>query len=168
MNSNEPPDDISEQLEGPVWPGRPAAIELAAALLSVGGVLGVVGVLTTGANKPAGLEALTVLTVVLNVAQIAVGAFIRGGRFWIVAVNFVAVLGFLDLTASGRSPLALVLGLSELAVLVILLGHRPWFDRRRWTQPPADSPFDAADREPTDDVLLEEEEHDRHRRREQD
>ena len=168
MNANEPPDDISEQLEGPVRPGRPAAIELAAALLIVGGVLGIFGVLTTGASQPAGLEALTVLTVVLNVAQIAVGAFIRGGRFWIVAVNFVAVLGFLDLTASGGSPLALMLGLSELAVFVVLLVHRPWFDRRRWTQPPADLPLDAADREPTDDVLLEEEEHDRHRRREQD
>lgn len=58
---------------------------------------------------------------------------IRVGRFWLLAVNYVAVLAFLDLLAAGVSPLALMLGLSEVLAVVILLLRKPWFDAMaRW------------------------------------
>jgi hypothetical protein len=68
--------------------------------------------------------------VALNVAPIAVGLLIRMGRLWLFAVNYVAVIGFLDLTAAGSSPLALLLGIADAAVVVILLINRPWFQGR--------------------------------------
>jgi hypothetical protein len=123
-----------DSMDEPVRPNRPAAIELAAALLIVGGGLGVLGLIATDAQQPAGLEWLAVLTLVLNVAQIVVGVLVRIGRFWIVAVNYVAVLGFLDFRSASVSPLGLMLGLTEVVVLVILIIHRSWFDRR-WAEP---------------------------------
>lgn len=122
----------AEEAVQPIRPARPGAIELAAALLIVGGVLGVLGVLaTSGAIEPAGPEALPLLTLVLNLAQIAVGFLIRGGWLWLVAINYVAVLGFLDVLAAGASPLSLMLGLAEVVVVVILMIHRPWFESLR-------------------------------------
>ena len=50
---------------------------------------------------------------------------------WLLAVNYVAVLGFLDLLASGGSPLALMLGLADVVVVVILVLNKPWFDADR-------------------------------------
>jgi hypothetical protein len=123
-----------DSMDEPVRPNRPAAIELAAALLIVGGGLGVFGLIATDAQRPAGLEWLAVLTLVLNVAQIVVGVLVRIGRFWIVVVNYVAVLGFLDFRSASVSPLGLMLGLTEVVVLVILFIHRSWFDRR-WAEP---------------------------------
>jgi hypothetical protein len=123
---------VPEETPDPVRPARPAAIELAAAVLIVGGVLGVVGVLgSLGTAQPAGLEVVPLITLVLNLAEIAVGAFIRGGRLWLVAVNYVAVIGFLDLLAAGASPLAMMLGIAEVLVVVILMLNRPWFEALR-------------------------------------
>lgn len=130
-----------EPLDGTVRPARPGTIELAAALLIVGGVLGVLGVLANTAPGPAGFEALPLLTLVLNLAQIAAGLLIRVGRLWLVAVNYVAVLAFLDLLAAGASPLSLMLGLAEVVVVVILLARRPWFDAlTRWRAQPLTPP----------------------------
>lgn len=127
---------VEDEPAEPIRPARPGAIELAAALLIVGGVLGILGVFATSAPEPAGLEALPLLTLILNLAQIAVGLLIRVGRLWLVAVNYVAVLAFLDLLAAGASPLSLMLGLAEVVVAVVLLAHRPWFDAlRRWRSP---------------------------------
>jgi hypothetical protein len=56
---------------------------------------------------------------------------IRFGRAWLVAVNYVAVLGFLDLMAAAGSGLALILGVADVLVVVILFLHKPWFDGRR-------------------------------------
>jgi hypothetical protein len=50
-----------------------------------------------------------------------------------LAVNYVAIVGFLDLLAAGGSPIALIRGIGEVAVVVILLVYRPWFVRRRGT-----------------------------------
>jgi signal transduction histidine kinase len=120
-----------DAVEAPARPARPGTIELAAALLIVGGVLGVVGFFTASAPEPAGIVAVSVLTLVLNLAQIAVGLFLRIGRLWLFAVNYVAVLAFLDLLASGASPLSLMLAVAEIVVVVILFAQRPWFDAMR-------------------------------------
>lgn len=109
-------------------PSRPAVVELAAAILVVGGVVGLVGLVTRLSNIPPGLEPFLALTVALDVSSIVVGLLVRAGRLWILAVNYVAVLGFLDLLASGGSPLALMLGLADVVVVVILVLNKPWFD----------------------------------------
>lgn len=127
-------DTGQEPNDAPVRPNRPAAIELAAALLIVAGVLGIIGLFGPDAARPQGLEWLVVLTAILNVGQIAVGVLVRAGRLWIVAVNYVAVLGFLDVAGAGGSPLAFMLALMELGVLAVLFVYRWWFDGR-WAEP---------------------------------
>jgi hypothetical protein len=112
-------------------PARPGAVELAAALLIVGGALGVVGFFVGGGSTLSGLEAVSLVTLGLNLAQIVVGLLLRVGRLWLVAVNYVAVLAFLDLLASGVSPLALMLAAAEILVVVILFAQRPWFEAMR-------------------------------------
>jgi hypothetical protein len=111
-------------------PNRPALIELAAALLIVAGILGLVSLFAPDPNRPEGLEGLTLLTILLNVVQVVVGVLVRMGRLWIFDVNYVAVLGFLDLVGAADSSLALLLGLIELGVLVVLFMYRSWFDGR--------------------------------------
>ncbi len=130
MNDDGAADDATRDEVAPVRPRRPAAIELAAALLIVAGLLGIVGLLAPDPARPEGLEWLAVLTLVLNVAQVVVGLLVRAGRFWVLAVNYVAVLGFLDLAGATGSPLALMLGVTELVVLAVLFTYRWWFDGR--------------------------------------
>ena len=113
-----------------VGPSRPAAVELAAAILIVGGVISLIGAVGGASALPGGTLALVLATIALDVASIAVGLLIRAGRAWIVDVNYVAIIGFLDLTAAGSSPIAEILGLADAAVVVILLVHRPWFQQR--------------------------------------
>ncbi|MBI3749724.1 MAG: hypothetical protein HY262_12900 [Chloroflexi bacterium] len=115
-------------------PSRPALIELAAALLIVAGLLGILSLVVPDPAKPEGLEGLTILTIVLNVVQIIVGLLVRAGRLWIVDVNYVAILGFLDLAGAAGSSLALLLGLIELGILAVLFVYRSWFDGR-WAEP---------------------------------
>lgn len=111
-------------------PSRPAVVELAAAVLIVGGILGLIGVAGNAAGLPAGTEPLVLLTAGLNAASIAVGLLVRTGRAWLVAVNYVAVLGFLDLTAAGGSGLAAMLGVADVLVVVILVLNKAWFDAK--------------------------------------
>jgi len=115
----------------PTPPSRPALVELAAAVLVVGGVIGFLGVLAALPGVPPGAEPVVVGTIALDVGSIALGVLVRFGRAWILAVNYAAVLGFLDLLGAGESPLALMLGLADIAVVGILLSHKPWFDATR-------------------------------------
>jgi hypothetical protein len=109
---------------------RPPAVELAAAILIIGGILGLAGALGGAAYLPAGSGLLLAVTLALDIASILVGVLIRMGRLWILDVNYVAIVGFLDLLAAGGSPIALIRGIGEVAVVVILLVYRPWFVRR--------------------------------------
>ena len=109
---------------------RPPAVELAAAILIIGGILGLAGAIAGAASLPAGTGPLLAVTLALDIASIVVGVLIRMGRLWILDVNYVAIVGFLDLLAAGASPIALIRGIGEVAVVVILLVYRPWFVRR--------------------------------------
>jgi hypothetical protein len=109
---------------------RPAAVELAAAILIVGGLLGFIGTVAGLASLPPGLEALIAVTFALDISSIVVGVLIRMGRLWLVDVNYVAVVGFLDLLAAGSSALGFLRGIGEVAVVLILFVYRPWFQRR--------------------------------------
>jgi len=112
-------------------PSRPAAIELASAILIVAGVIGLVGSVSIALNPESARDPFLILTAALAIGSIAMGLLIRLGRSWILAVNYVAVLGFLDLLGSGASPLALMLGLADIVVVVILFANKPWFDAMR-------------------------------------
>ena len=120
--------------EPPPRPARPAAVELAAAILVVGGALGLIGLAgSSGGSRPQGIEPFIAATILLDVGSIVIGLLIRTARLWLVAVNYAAVLGFLDLLGAGASPLALMLGVADVLVVLILLVNKPWFDAvGRW------------------------------------
>jgi uncharacterized membrane protein len=123
--------DADEPPGEPIPQPRPAPIELAAAILIVGGVLGLVGLAAAASDLPPGTEPLLVVTGALDIGAVVIGVLIRFGRAWLVAINYVAVLGFLDLMAAGGSGLALILGVADVLVVIILFLHKPWFDGRR-------------------------------------
>lgn len=138
MTHHAAPQGPDPAIDEPPAPRRPAAIELAAAILIVGGIIGVLVAFSTAATLPPGTEPFLILTLALDIGSIVVGVLVRFGRFWILALNYVAVLGFLDLVGAGTSTLALLLGLADIVVVVILFLHKPWFDelrRRRAIQP---------------------------------
>ena len=112
-------------------PARPAVVELAAAILIVSGVLCIVGALGAASDLPAGTEVILVVTAMLNIGSLIIGVLVRTGRAWLVAVNYVTVLGFLDFTGAPTSGLALLLGIADVIVVVILLMQKPWFDAMR-------------------------------------
>lgn len=123
-----------ERLEDPPetpMPPRPAAIELASAILVVAGVLGLLGAGSAALDPQAAGDPFLSVTAVLALGSIVMGLLIRLGRSWILALNYVAVLGFLDLLSAGTSPLALMLGLADIVVVVILFINKPWFDAMR-------------------------------------
>jgi len=123
-------DPTGDEAERP-WPSRPAAIELAGALLIVGGAIGLLGVVSSASGLPPGTEPFIAFTVALDLGAIVLGLLVRLGRLWLVAVNYVAVLGFIDLLGAGASPVALMLGLADVVAVVILFVHKPWFDAMR-------------------------------------
>jgi hypothetical protein len=123
--------ELEPDLEDDRRPARPGVVELAGAILIVSGMLGVVGTIGASSDLPAGTELIFVLTAALNVGSIVIGVLVRFGRAWLLDVNYVAVLGFLDLVAGAGSGLALLLGIADIVVVVILLLNKPWFDAMR-------------------------------------
>ena len=124
-------DKLEPEGDGDASPARPGVIELAGAILIVSGVLGLVGTIGASSDLPAGTELILVLTAALNLGSIAIGVLVRFGRAWLLDVNYVAVLGFLDLVAGAGSGLALLLGIADVVVVVILLLNKQWFDAMR-------------------------------------
>lgn len=106
---------------------RPGAVELAAALLIIGGILQLVGAIGAASSLPAGSEVVLFGSIAIDIVTIAAGVLIRSGRLWLFVVNYVAVLGFLDLMRAGSSPVALMLAIADVVVVVILVINRPWF-----------------------------------------
>lgn len=116
-------DPVAPPARGP----HPGAVELAAALLIIGGILQLVGAIGAASSLPAGSEVVFAGSIAIDIATIAAGVLIRSGRLWLLVVNYVAVLGFLDLLRAGSSPVALMLAIADLVVVVILVLNRPWF-----------------------------------------
>jgi hypothetical protein len=157
----------------PKVPGRPPAVELAAAILIVGGAVNLIGAVLATASSSGPADPFLWLTVLVNVASVGLGLATRFGRLWLVTVNYAAILAFLDLLGASVNAAALMLGLAEILVVIILIRHKPWFDERGRppgvagtlgppaAEPGAGSALHAADREAADEVALEDEEHDR-------
>lgn len=122
---------MTARVGDPIRPARPARVELAAAILIVGGIVGLIQVATTAAGVPVGAEPFLAGALALDAGSIALGLLARAGRAWLLAVNYAAVLGFLDLLGAGASPLSLMLGLADILVVGILLATKPWFDEMR-------------------------------------
>ena len=122
-------------------PPRPAAIDLAAAILVLGGLLGfsqlAVGDYVLTGSLPAKDPILGVATIAYA-ASIVLGVVVRMGRGWLPALNFALLVALLYLPAAGR-PLVLTLVLAHALAAVIILRFRRWFaDMAAWRRAPAD------------------------------
>lgn len=122
---------MTAETADPVRPSRPPPVELAAAIFIVGGIVGLIQVGATAGGVPTGIEPFVAVALALHAGSIALGLLVRTGRAWLLALNYAAVLGFLDLQGAGGSPLFLMLGLADVLIVGILLATKPWFDAMR-------------------------------------
>ena len=110
-------------------PPRPAAIDLAAAILVFGGLFGfsqlVAGDYVLTGSLPAKDPILGVAFIAYGVA-VFLGIVIRMGRAWLPALNFALLVALLYLPAAGR-PLVLALVLGHAGAAIILVRNRRWF-----------------------------------------
>lgn len=116
--------EIADQsiVPAPTRPDRPILVEMAAAILIVGGLTSLIGSL-------AAPGIIAILLVALNVVMVILGVLIRRGQAWLIAINVVAVALFLELTAL-PSAFAIIFALLDAVVLVALIRYRSWFDWR--------------------------------------
>ena len=131
------PSDASA-IPAPVRPRRPLLLEFAAACLVVGGLTGLLGILGSPERDGTGL-ALDSLLIGLNILTIIVGLLVRAGRAWVLALNVVAVVLFLEVTAL-PSGVAIVFATLDTVVLFALIRHRGWFDASTWATPADNDP----------------------------
>ncbi len=137
---DEPPD--STRPPAGCRPRRPISIEIAAAILVVGGLVAIVGTIGSlgldGAAADPGARPVIAVILALNVLTVLVGLLLRIGRAWIVCINVVAVLLFIELTAiPGGSPTAAFFTALDGFVFVALARNRAWFEWRPPEEVPA-------------------------------
>jgi hypothetical protein len=103
-------------------------VELASAIVVVSGVvslLGALGSLLGGATDvPAELP---LLSWALGLGLVVLGVLVRYGHAWLVAVNVLAILGFIELTSA--SVPGVLLGGIDVFVVLALFRERPWFQQ---------------------------------------
>jgi hypothetical protein len=138
------PEELPDSTRPPLpdRPTRPVSLEIAAAILIVGGLVSTVATvaaamgLDPAASDP-GARPVIALLVVLNVLTVLVGFLVRRGAAWIVCVNVVAILLFVELTAvPGGSATAALLAVLDAFVFLALLRNRAWFDWRPSAEEP--------------------------------
>ena len=125
------PDQPSDQPSDPkpVDRRRPVLIELASALLVVGGAVDLllsIQVLLILAQRGESIGVLAAITIALATASLAMGIAIRFGRLWLVTINVAAVLGFLELLSA--TPVGIVFGAIDVFIVIALTREKPWFD----------------------------------------
>jgi hypothetical protein len=104
-------------------------VELASALLIVGGAMNLllsIQVLVRLGQEGGEIGILTVVTIALAIATFALGLLVRYGRAWLVAVNVVAVLAFLELISG--TLVGLLFGVIDVVIVLALVRERPWFE----------------------------------------
>lgn len=110
---------------------RPVLVEIASALLVVEGAVNLlfsIQVLMNLAKAGEPIELLTVISIALATLNLALGLAVRTGRGWLVTVNIVAVLGFLELLSS--TPVGIFFGALDVLVVLALVRERPWFEEK--------------------------------------
>ena len=126
--------------EQPRRRGRPVLVELASAVLIVSGAMNLlisIQVLATLGQGGAEIGPLTIITIVLAAVTLLLGILVRYGHAWLVAVNVVAVVAFLELTSG--SPVGLLFGAVDTFFVFALLRERPWFaEASRQPEPESD------------------------------
>ena len=128
MTANPEPDATAAAPARPARRRRPVLVELASAILIVGGVLNLllsIQAIAALGQQGQQVGTLTLITIGLTVATLALGVLVRFGRAWLVAVNVVAIVAFLELTSG--DPVGLLLGAIDTFVVIALLVERPWF-----------------------------------------
>jgi hypothetical protein len=108
----------------PVRARRPVLLELAAAILVVGGLTGLLGTVATLDPTSAALD---VLFAGLAILTVVVGLLVRAGRAWVLDINVVAVALFVEATALPSAVAVLFVALDTI-VLFALIRHRAWFE----------------------------------------
>ena len=112
----------------PQRPSRPTLVELAAAILVVGGTMSILtslDVVMRLADRGPGVEPLALVSLGLGVGIVVLGILVRMGEAWLVAVNVIAVAAFLELISG--TIVGLLFGGLDLFVVIVLLVERPWF-----------------------------------------
>lgn len=133
----------STRLPATTRPPRPTSIEIAAAILIVGGFVATIATIAAAlgldpAASDPGARPVIVLLVALNVLTVIVGILVRQGVAWIACINVVAVLLFIELTAvPGGSATAALLAVLDGFVFVALVRNRAWFAWRPTAENPA-------------------------------
>jgi len=122
------PDATRAPPEPPAPRRRPVLVELASALLIVGGAMNLlisIQVLATLGQEGDQVGLLLLITIALAVTTLALGLLVRYGRAWLLAINVVAVVAFLELISG--SVVGLLFGAVDTFVVVALLIERRWF-----------------------------------------
>jgi hypothetical protein len=114
-------------------PRRPVLIEIAAAVLVIGGVVSIltsIEAMSQLARQGTPIDTIAGLSLAIGAGILLLGLFVRSGRGWLVALNVVAVIAFLELLSG--TIVGLVFGLLDLGVVLALVWERAWF---YWTPP---------------------------------
>ncbi len=127
--SGEPP--VADQAPAPprAFHPRPILVELASAILVVGAAVNLlisVDGLVHAAQAGDDLGVPTVITIAVATVTLALGLAARVGRAWLVTVNVMAVIGFLELLSA--TSIGLLFGALDVFVVLALVRERPWFE----------------------------------------
>jgi hypothetical protein len=117
-------------------PARPALVEVAAAILIVGGVISLLSsieVVATFAQRSQADLGISLLSVAIGAGLLVLGILVRYGRAWLLTVNVVAVVAFLELISG--TIVGLFFGGLDVFVVLALFYERPWF---QWRPPGLD------------------------------
>lgn len=126
----------SSQVPQPVRPPRPVAVLVASAFLVVNGLVSTVLSISVAGelgDQVPGIAPLAAVSIALGLATTILGVLLHFGRGWLVTLNVAAVAGFLELTSG--LPAGWISGGLDVAVVIVLLWHRPWF---AWSPSTAD------------------------------
>jgi hypothetical protein len=124
----------------PSRPPRPVLVELAAAVLVVGGALSFltsIEAVAAMASRGGVDGSVALATLAIGALSVILGVFLRTGRAWLIGVNAVAIAGFLELTSG--TVVGLVYGALDVFVVLALVATRDWF-RQPFTPPTASPP----------------------------
>ena len=120
--------ELAADEPGPPPPSRPVAVELAAALLIVGGVISLIGGISSIPGLPPGTEPLFAVTVALD-DRLDRGRPARPARPAVARGRQLRGRARVPGPARGRrEPAVLDARARDILVVVILFRHKPWFD----------------------------------------